>query len=174
MASNFARAGSTLYGIFYYLGSTTTTWNFLMRVSWRTLRHSDYFFFSFLNFECGPQEFNYEEIHLHLTWLPYFLQKRYPFRIIHILLTNSIPFTYTLSIISNCSKCTHFKIWISHKTRTFSRLFHSHKMLLSALLTSTGKNRTISTHEMEIRIPEYGKILLMESGLHSSRNPESH
>ena len=38
-------------------------------------------------------------------------------------------------------------------------------MLLSALLTSTGKNRTISTHEMEIRIPEYGKILLMESGL---------
>ena len=38
-------------------------------------------------------------------------------------------------------------------------------MLLSALLTSTGNNRTISTHEMEIRIPESGKILLMESGL---------
>ena len=73
--------------------------------------------------------------------------------------------SHTLSIISNGFKCTHFKIWISHKTRTFSRLFHSHKMLLSALLTSTGKNRTISTHEMEIRIPEYGKILLMESGL---------
>ena len=38
-------------------------------------------------------------------------------------------------------------------------------MLLSALLTSTGKNRAISTHEMEIRIPESGKVLLMESGL---------
>ena len=38
-------------------------------------------------------------------------------------------------------------------------------MLLSALLTFTGKNRTISTQEMEIRIPESKTIFLMESGL---------
>ena len=31
----------------------------------------------------------------------------------------------------NCWKCTVFKIWINHKTRTFCRLFHSHKMHLS-------------------------------------------
>ena len=34
----------------------------------------------------------------------------------------------------NCCKCTVFWIWINHKTRTSSWLFHSHKMHLSAIL----------------------------------------
>ena len=34
----------------------------------------------------------------------------------------------------NCCKCIVFKIWINHKTRTFSRLFHTHKTHLLALL----------------------------------------
>ena len=39
--------------------------------------------------------------------------KSYPFR---------ITFIYKKYYRVNCSKCTDFKIWINHKTRTFSRL----------------------------------------------------
>ena len=50
--------------------------------------------------------------------------KRYPFYIPCLEL--GIPF--------NCCKCTVLTIWIFHKTRTFSWLFHSHEMYLLALL----------------------------------------
>ena len=39
-----------------------------------------------------------------------------------------------LCISFNCCKCNVFKIWINHKTRTFSRLIHNHRMHRSALL----------------------------------------
>ena len=39
-----------------------------------------------------------------------------------------------LSIPFNCFKLIVFKVWIDHKTRTFSQLFHSHKMNLLAIL----------------------------------------
>ena len=63
-------------------------------------------------------------------------QKRYPFRIPFIgkwypfpipSLRLSIPF----KLLKNGAV---FKIWINHKNRTFSRLFHSHEMHLLALL----------------------------------------
>ena len=41
-----------------------------------------------------------------------------------------------LCIPFNCCKCTVFQIWIDHKTRAFSRLFHHHKMHLLALMAS--------------------------------------
>ena len=47
------------------------------------------------------------------------------------------PFTYPVydfPSLLNCSEGTVFKIWINHKNRTFSRLFHSHEMHLLALL----------------------------------------
>ena len=52
-----------------------------------------------------------------------FLKKWYPF---HIPCSEFYPFNYR--------KCTVLKVWINHKTRMFSRLFHSHKMHLLALL----------------------------------------
>ena len=42
--------------------------------------------------------------------------------------------SFELCIHLNSCKCTVFKIWRNHKTRTFFRLLHSHKMHLSALL----------------------------------------
>ena len=46
-----------------------------------------------------------------------------------------VPLSHTLCIPLNCCKDTVFKIRINHKTRTFSRIFHGHKMLLWALLS---------------------------------------
>ena len=46
-----------------------------------------------------------------------------------------VPLSHTLCIPLNCCKDTVFKIRINHKTRTFSRHFHDHKMLLWALLS---------------------------------------
>ena len=57
----------------------------------------------------------------------FFGEKRYsctPFRIPRLELC--IPF--------NCFKFTVFQIWIKHKTRAFSQLFHCHKMHLLALM----------------------------------------
>ena len=42
--------------------------------------------------------------------------------------------SFELCIHLNSCKCTVFKIWINHKTRTFFPLLHRHKMHLSALL----------------------------------------
>ena len=42
--------------------------------------------------------------------------------------------SFELCIHLNSCKCTVFKIWRNHKTRTFFRLLLSHKMHLSALL----------------------------------------
>ena len=81
----------------------------------------------------------YEEA---LLWDPtpypsvyHFWQKTYPFW------TASIDKCYPFHIPSlescipfNCCKSTLFKIWIDHKTRTLSRLFHSYKVHLLALL----------------------------------------
>ena len=39
-----------------------------------------------------------------------------------------------LCVTFSCCKCTVFKLWINRKTRKLSRLFHSHKILLLALL----------------------------------------
>ena len=66
--------------------------------------------------------------HIWLKRYPFcrpFIDKWYSFHIPHLELC--IPFL-------NCCKCTVFKIWINHKTRTFFRLFHSHKIHLVALL----------------------------------------
>ena len=56
--------------------------------------------------------------------------------LVYLLLTDGTPFTYPVydfPSLLNCSKGTVFKIWINHKNRTFSRLFHSHEMHLFAL-----------------------------------------
>ena len=53
-----------------------------------------------------------------------------------------VPLSYTVywqpsvevCIPFKCWKCTAFIIWINHKTRTFSRPFHNHRMHLLALL----------------------------------------
>ena len=39
-----------------------------------------------------------------------------------------------LLLTLNCFKCTVIKIWINHKTRRFSQLFHRHNIHVSALL----------------------------------------
>ena len=54
---------------------------------------------------------------------------------VYLLLTNgSLSPTYLeLCIPFNCCKYTVSKIWINHKTRTFSWLFHCHKIDLLAL-----------------------------------------
>ena len=52
------------------------------------------------------------------------IDKWYPFQ---------IP-SLELCITFSCYKCTVFKLWINQKTRKLSRLFHSHKILLLALL----------------------------------------
>ena len=62
-------------------------------------------------------------------------QKRYPFRIPFIGKGTPFPYpVYDFPSLLNCSKGAVFKIWINHKNRTFSRLFHSHEMHLLALL----------------------------------------
>ena len=65
----------------------------------------------------------------------HFWQKTYPFW------TASIDKWYPFHISSlecwipfNCCKCTLFKIWIDHKIRSFSQLFHGYKVHLLALL----------------------------------------
>ena len=48
---------------------------------------------------------------------------------VYLILKNGIPFTYLLlelCIPFSCCKYTVLAIWINHKTRTFSWLFHSH------------------------------------------------
>ena len=65
-----------------------------------------------------------------------------PLTLLYNFLTEQVPLSYTfywhpcLELCNpfNCWKCTVFKIWINHKTRTFSRLFLSHKRHLLALL----------------------------------------
>ena len=169
-ACNFARAGRTLFGTFYYLGSTSTTWNFLMRVLRRTLRQR-LFFFSFLTLSAVPK--NLTPRKFTCTWHNYhFFTEKIPLSYYIHFFWQIVSLSHTLSIISNGFKCTHFKIWISHETRTFFPLFHRHKMLLSALLTSTGKNRTISTHERKSGFRNAGKFCLWNPD-YSSRNPES-
>ena len=67
-------------------------------------------------------------------------QKRYPFCIASI--DKWYPFhihSLELCIPFNYYKGTVFKIWINHKTRTFSRLFHSQTLHLSALLGLWGR-----------------------------------
>ena len=53
-------------------------------------------------------------------------------------LAEEVPFSYTfywqMVPLSKTCKCTVFKIWINHKTRTFTRLFNGHEMHLLALL----------------------------------------
>ena len=64
-----------------------------------------------------------------------FGRKGTPF--VYLLLANGTPFPYPVydfPSLLNCSKGAVFKIWINHKNRTFSRLFHSHEMHLLALL----------------------------------------
>ena len=54
------------------------------------------------------------------------------------------PFTYPVydfPSLLNCSKGTVFKIWINHKNRTFSRLFHSHEMHLLVYIALLGLYR---------------------------------
>ena len=67
-----------------------------------------------------------------------FWQQRWPF---HICIPSNdkwypfhIPSLERLCIPFNCCKCTVFKIWINHKTRTSSQLFHSHKIHFLVLL----------------------------------------
>ena len=51
-------------------------------------------------------------------------------------LTNDTPFTYLVFLsLSHTYKFAVFKMWINHKTRKFSRLFHSHKIHLLILLS---------------------------------------
>ena len=67
-----------------------------------------------------------------LFWIP-FLREKLPLWI-YLLWGTRFPFhipSLELFSLFNCWKCTVFKIWINHKTRTFCRLFHSHKMHLS-------------------------------------------
>ena len=67
---------------------------------------------------------------------PFLTEKRNPFRIPPI--GQWDPFyipNLELRIPFNCCKWAVFKIWSSHKTRKFSRLFLSHKMYLLALLS---------------------------------------
>ena len=64
-----------------------------------------------------------------------FGRKGTPF--VYLLLANGTPFPYPVydfPSLLNCSKGAVFKIWINHKNRTFSRLFHSHEVHLLALL----------------------------------------
>ena len=54
------------------------------------------------------------------------------------------PFTYPVydfPSLLNCSKGNVFKIWITHKNRTFSRLFHSHEMHLLVYIALLGLYR---------------------------------
>ena len=75
----------------------------------------------------------------HSTPHPYiytiFAQKKYLFRITSI--DKWYYFTYLFRTMHpfdfNCCKYTVSKIWINHKTRTFSWLFHCHKIDLLAL-----------------------------------------
>ena len=58
-----------------------------------------------------------------------FGRKGTPF--VYLLLANGTPFPYPVYDFPsrlNCSKGAVFKIWINHKNRTFSRLFHSHEI----------------------------------------------
>ena len=65
-----------------------------------------------------------------------FWKKWYPF---HIPCLEFYPFNYR--------KCTVLKVWINHKTRMFSRLFHSHKMhMLAHLGLFTDRNDRFSYH----------------------------
>jgi len=68
-------------------------------------------------------------------FLYHFWQKTYPFRIPSIAKWNvfHIP-TFELCIPYNNCKYTIFKMWIIQDNRTFSRLFHSHKMCLLNLM----------------------------------------
>ena len=51
-------------------------------------------------------------------------------------LTNDTPYTYLVFLsLSHTYKFAVFKMWINHKTRKFSRLFHSHKIHLLILLS---------------------------------------
>ena len=71
-----------------------------------------------------------------------FGRKGTPF--VYLLLANGTPFTYPVYDIPsllNCSKGTVFKIWINHKNRTFSRLFHSHEMHLLVYIALLGLYR---------------------------------
>ena len=76
-----------------------------------------------------PSRFNPSPFYIH------FWQQRCPFRIPSINNWNGTPFTCSLALCIpfNCCKCTIW-IWINHKSTSFSRLFHSHKMHLLALL----------------------------------------
>lgn len=76
----------------------------------------------------------------------HFWQKRYPYR---ILFTDEwYPFQIPSRTLHppysfNCCKCTLFRFWINHKTRTFCWLFHSRKVHLFSLLTLiTDRNDT--------------------------------
>ena len=54
------------------------------------------------------------------------------------------PFTYPVydfPSLLKCSKGNVFKIWITHKNRTFSRLFHSHEMHLLVYIALLGLYR---------------------------------
>ena len=67
-------------------------------------------------------------------FLYHFLEEKVP---VYLLLTNDTPSTnlvWNFPSPLNCSKGAVFKIWINHKTGTFSRLFHGHEMHLLALL----------------------------------------
>ena len=57
-------------------------------------------------------------------------KKRNSFRITSTSCWQMVPLLHAF----NCSECTVLKIWITHKTKTFSRLFYSHEMRLLALL----------------------------------------
>ena len=65
----------------------------------------------------------------------HFRQNRYPFRIpsIHKWYPFHLP-SLDLCIPFNCCQCTVCYVRIRYKSRTFSRLFHSRKMHLLALL----------------------------------------
>ena len=86
-----------------------------------------FFFFSSLKQKTCPTPY--------ISFIYHFWQISYPFRITSI--DKWFPFRMPgleLCLPLNCCKCIVFKIWINHKTRTFSRLFHTHKTHLLALL----------------------------------------
>ena len=68
-----------------------------------------------------------------LTLLYTFSTEEACFPFVYFLLTNGVPFMCVVPFNCSC-KCTVFYIWINHKTRTSSWLFHSHKMHLLAFL----------------------------------------
>ena len=139
---------------------------------------------------CSTEVLNEEALLWDPTPYPsvyHFWQKTYPFWTASI--DKWYPFhNLEFCIPFNCCKCTLFKIWIDHKTRTFSWLFHSfmYRVHLLTLLglsqtkmtvfptrsySSTNEIPTHSYHWSLKKVPLWGRTSLYKplSGAHGLR-----